>query len=74
MPDLLSHVLVGYTVGKLLALRFEWFDRRWVTVVMFGALAPDVDKLSLLIDDSTMQRLLGQPFTWETLQIGRAHV
>lgn len=64
MADLLTHVLVGYVLGTLLAFRYDWLDARYVTVVMLGALVPDLTKISLVIPDAVVEHTLGVPFSW----------
>lgn len=64
MPDVLTHALVGYAVGTLLSLRYEWVDARFVTVVMLGALVPDLTKIQLVVGDALVEHLLGIPFDW----------
>lgn len=69
MTDILTHALVGYALGTLLSLQYDWLDRRWVTVVMVGATLPDIDKVHLFVSDPATQQLLGIPFTWELLHL-----
>ena len=67
MPDLLSHALIGYGLGTLLSIRYDWLDAPWVTVLMIGAILPDVDKISILVSDATMEQWLGLPFSWAVI-------
>lgn len=67
MADVLTHVLVGYILGMLLALHYDWIRPPHVTLVMFGALSPDLVKISLLLEDATVAGLLGIPFSWDPL-------
>ena len=67
MADVLTHVLAGYIIGMLLAFRYEWIRAPHVTLVMFGALSPDLVKVSLVLDDATVTSLLGVPFAWQPL-------
>ena len=64
MPDVLTHVLWGYIIGMLLSFRYERIDKRFVTIVMLGALLPDLTKISLVIDDAVVEHALGIPFSW----------
>jgi hypothetical protein len=66
MPDLLTHVLVGYSLGMLLAVRRGW-SRRMITVVMLGALLPDLTKIRLVLPDAQVEAFLGVPFAWQAL-------
>ena len=64
MPDVLTHVLVGYVVGSLVA---EWRDEvgpAGVTLVMAGALSPDFVKVKLLAPAPYVEAALGLPFSW----------
>jgi hypothetical protein len=64
MPDVLTHVLVGYVVGSLVA---EWRDEvgpAGVTLVMAGALSPDFVKVKLLVPAPYLEAALGLPFSW----------
>ncbi|MFC4247705.1 metal-dependent hydrolase [Natribaculum luteum] len=67
MPDLLTHVLIGYVVGTLLAFRYEWMRPAHVTLVMIGALSPDFVKVKLLVPDSIVATATGVPFSWSPL-------
>ncbi len=67
MPDLLTHVLVGYSIGTLLSFRDERIRPAQVTLVMVGALSPDLRKIGLLIPDAFVARLVGVPFSWAPL-------
>ncbi|MFB6176290.1 MAG: hypothetical protein ABEI99_03940 [Halobaculum sp.] len=48
MADLLTHVLVAYAVGTLLARR-DWLPRRHVSVLLVGAVAPDAMKATVVL-------------------------
>lgn len=69
MPDLLSHALLGYALGTALSIRYEWFTPQWVTVIMAGAMVPDIDKVSLFLSDPLMEQLLAKPFAWEVIHL-----
>lgn len=64
MPDVLTHVLVGYVLATLLSFRLEWLTPRYVTVVMLGAIVPDLTKIKLLVPSSLVESWLGIPFDW----------
>jgi len=66
MPDLLTHVLVGYILGTLLTLNSET-GRQLTTVVMLGAILPDLTKIKLVIPDALVEATLGIPFSWYAL-------
>ncbi|MXR19098.1 metal-dependent hydrolase [Halobacterium bonnevillei] len=67
MPDLLTHVLVGYILGTLFARRVSGKPAATTTVVMLGALLPDLTKIQIVVPSSRMEVLLGVPFAWHTL-------
>ncbi len=67
MPDLLTHVLVGYAIGTALSIRDGRLDRARVTLVMVGALSPDLAKVDLVVPASVVGDLLGVPFRWSAL-------
>jgi len=64
VPDLLTHVLTGYVLGTVLSLRYDWLTPQYVTVVMVGAIVPDVAKIDLLVDSDAVTAVLGIPFDW----------
>ena len=64
MPDLLTHVLIAYILATLLSFRYEWLTPQFVTVVMLGALVPDLTKIQLLVDSYIVKSILGIPFDW----------
>jgi len=64
MPDVLTHVLWGYIIGMLLSVRYDWLDARFVTIVMLGALLPDLTKIALVVDYAFVANALGVPFSW----------
>lgn len=66
MPDLLTHVLVGYSLGTLFSTRWAW-SREMTTVVMLGALLPDLTKIRLVLTDAQIEALVGSPFSWHAL-------
>lgn len=49
-PDWLTHVLVAWTLSRLLQIRFRQFDEKNTAIVMVGALVPDIVKIGLLFD------------------------
>jgi len=75
MPDVLTHVLWGYIIGMLLSVRYDWLDARFVTVVMLGALLPDLTKIALVVDDAIVANALGVPFSWGAIhRLGGASI
>ncbi|WP_247730636.1 metal-dependent hydrolase [Halovivax limisalsi] len=67
MPDVLAHVLIGYTIGTVLSIHYNWVGPESVTLVMIGALSPDFVKIRLLVPSDTVASLLGIPFAWTPL-------
>jgi len=67
VPDLLTHVLAGYTLATALRVRFDWLSPAYVTVCMAGGLLPDTAKLYLVVPDAAIATLLGVPFSWHVL-------
>ena len=64
MPDLLTHALVGYSLGTALIIVDDRRRPAHVTLVMLGALSPDLVKVRLLVPNATVESLLGVPFAW----------
>ncbi|WP_331233952.1 metal-dependent hydrolase [Natronorarus salvus] len=64
MADLLTHVLVGYSLATLLSFRYEWLSPRYVTVAMAGSLIPDMNRAELFVSGRAVEAALGVPFSW----------
>ena len=64
MPDLLSHTFIAYTICTFLALHYEWLTPQYVTIGMAGAFIPDLAKITLVLENATIENLLGVPFDW----------
>jgi len=67
VPDLLTHVLLAYTVCLVLAQRVAWIQRPYVTVAMVGAMTPDLAKVHLVVSGWEIQRHLSIPVSWSAL-------
>lgn len=67
MPDLLTHILVGYTLATALSWRIEWVTPPLVTVAMTGAILPDLTRIELLVPGHIVEDMLGLPFSWAPL-------
>lgn len=67
MPDLLTHVLLAYALATAATWAVPRFEQRFVPVAMIGAALPDIAKLYLLVDSSTVEAALGLPFDWVAL-------
>ena len=64
MADLLSHLLVAYTLLTLASWRLDWLDRKWVVVGTGGAAIPDLVKVRRLLGADTVEAALGVPFSY----------
>ncbi|QIO24105.1 metal-dependent hydrolase [Haloarcula sp. JP-L23] len=64
MADLLTHVLVGFILGSILAVGFRWKAPPFVAVVMVGALLPDLAKIAMILPPRVVEETLGIPFDW----------
>lgn len=64
MADLLTHVLAAYVLGTLLSFRYTWLTRRYVTILMAGAMLPDLNRLELFVDPYLIETTIGIPFSW----------
>ncbi|MFC7231869.1 metal-dependent hydrolase [Saliphagus sp. GCM10025308] len=67
MADLLTHLLVGYSIGTLLSFRYERLRPAHVSLVMVGAASPDLNRIELVVSDGFVARVFGLPFSWEPL-------
>ncbi|MFC7213850.1 metal-dependent hydrolase [Saliphagus sp. GCM10025334] len=67
MADLLTHLLVGYSIGTLLSFRYEPLRPAHVSLVMVGAASPDLNRIELVVSDGFVAGVLGLPFSWEPL-------
>ena len=67
MTDLLTHVLIAFAVGQLIASVYPWVTRSYRTAILTGALIPEMVKIGLIIPGATMTTLLGMKFSWNPL-------
>ncbi|WP_367175836.1 hypothetical protein [Haloarcula rubripromontorii] len=67
MADLLTHLLAPYILLTVASWRVDWLDQRWVVVGMGGAAIPDTIKVGLVVNEETVEALLGVPFTYRPL-------
>ena len=70
MPDLLAHAFIAYALCRVLSWRIEWLTTNYVTLGMVGAFIPDIVKINLVLPSTTVERLLGVPFSWGSLATG----
>ncbi|SEV81832.1 hypothetical protein [Natrinema salifodinae] len=66
MADLLSHVLLAYA-GCTIAAWYRPIPDRWVAVVAVGAVLPDLNRVSLVVANGTLEAILGVPFDIDAL-------
>lgn len=67
MPDLLTHILVGYTLVTALSWQVKWITPPLVTVAMTGAILPDLTRIELLVPGHVIEDILKLPFSWAPL-------
>jgi len=67
MADLMTHVLVAYTIAALLSLKYDWMTSPYTTAVMTGAVLPDLTRINLILDSALIENYLGIPFSWTPL-------
>ncbi|SDK16607.1 LexA-binding, inner membrane-associated putative hydrolase [Halovenus aranensis] len=67
MADLFTHILVGYVVVTALSWRWAWISPQLVTVAMVGSTLPDLNRIDLVLPDSTVEELLSLSFSWTPL-------
>ncbi|QLK26831.1 metal-dependent hydrolase [Natrinema zhouii] len=61
MADLLSHVLLVYA-GCTIAGWYRPIPDRWIAVAMIGAILPDLNRITILVTNGTLEATLGVPF------------
>lgn len=64
MADLFTHVLAGFVLAVVLSWKFEWITPPLVAVAMVGAAIPDLNRLSLVLPESTIEAVIGVPWSW----------
>jgi hypothetical protein len=69
MADLLTHVLVAYSLATLLSWRYEWLTPQFVTVAMVGAMIPDLNRLDLILPADFIEAVFGIPFDWGAVHV-----
>jgi len=67
MPDLFTHMLVGYTLAVVLSWRYEWIAYPHVTLTMGAAILPDLNRIELVLPATTVEATLGIPWSWVPL-------
>ncbi|WP_136716865.1 hypothetical protein [Halorientalis salina] len=64
MAELLTHVLVAYVLLTVGSWQIDGLTPRWVPIGMAGAAIPDLVKVGILVDERTVEALLGFPFSY----------
>ena len=54
MTDLLTHVLIAFAVGQLVASVYPWVTRSYRTAILTGAVIPEIVKIELVIPGYTL--------------------
>lgn len=68
MADLLSTLLVTAAVLTVLGWRVPWIGPRWVAIAIGGAIIPDLGRLSLVVEATTVEGVLGLPFAYHAVE------
>ncbi|MDY6818152.1 MAG: metal-dependent hydrolase [Halobacteriales archaeon] len=64
MPDLLTHVLLVYSLTTVVTDIVDRLPDRFVPVAMVGAILPDLSKFHLLVAPAQLTAVFGIPFSW----------
>jgi hypothetical protein len=64
MADLMSHVLFTYVLLTVASWQIDTVTRPWIVLGMAGAAIPDLVKISIVLDASTIGGVLGMPFSY----------
>ncbi len=67
MADLLTHVFVAFSVGILLSWKYKWINRDYITVIMLGAVLPDLTRIGLILEPAFIENVFHTPFSWSPL-------
>lgn len=67
MADLLTHVLVAFVLATVLSWWLGSISPAMVAAAMVGAVLPDLNRLELVLPATTVEALLGLPWTWTVL-------
>jgi hypothetical protein len=60
-------MLVGYVIAVALSWRYEWIAYPYVTLTMGAAILPDLNRIELALPASTIETVLGIPWSWVPL-------
>lgn len=64
MADLLTGIFVTWGILTAVSWRVDRLRPPWIVVAMGGVAIPDLVKIRLLVDGTTVETLLGMPFSW----------
>lgn len=64
MAELFTHVLAGFVLAVVLSWRVDWITPPLIAAAMVGAAVPDLNRMELLLPESTMEAMLGVPWSW----------
>ncbi|QCC50039.1 hypothetical protein [Halapricum salinum] len=67
MADLLSTILVTYSLLTVIRWWIDWLDERWIVLALAGTVIPDLTRIDLLLDARTVEQAVGVPFTYAPL-------
>ncbi|MBS3782590.1 MAG: metal-dependent hydrolase [Candidatus Thermoplasmatota archaeon] len=67
MADLLTHAMVGFTIGTILSWRYKKIISPQITLIMVGTTLPDLIRIGLVLDPVKIEQLSGIPFSWTPL-------
>ncbi|WP_049911510.1 metal-dependent hydrolase [Natrinema limicola] len=66
MADLLTHVLLAYA-GCTVASWYRPIPAHWIAAAMIGSILPDLNRVTLIVSNGTLETLLGIPFDLDAL-------
>jgi len=61
VADLLTHVLLAYAGCTILSW-YRPIPTYWIAVTMIGSILPDLNRVTLIVSNGTLETLLGVPF------------
>ncbi|MFP4000709.1 MAG: metal-dependent hydrolase [Thermoplasmata archaeon] len=67
MADLMTHALIGLTIGTILSWRYKKIGSPQITLIMVGTTLPDLIRIGLVLDPVKIEQVLGIPFSWTPL-------
>ena len=64
MAELLSHLLIIWGVLTIASWGLDRLTPRWIAVGVIGGIFPDLNRLGLLVAESSVEGVFGIPFSW----------